>query len=42
MASTILILYVVLFTLSIIPWLGTKNHTELHRTDLMAGDEGED
>jgi len=42
MASTILVLFVVLFAISVIPWLGNKNRNELHHTDLMAGDEGED
>lgn len=41
MATTILLLIVVLLTITMIPWLGKMEHTELHHTDLMAGDEGE-
>lgn len=39
MATTMLLLMVVLITLTAIPWLGRNIHTELHHTDLMAGDE---
>jgi len=42
MATTILILIVVLLTITIIPWIGKMNRTDLHHTDLTAGDEGED
>ena len=42
MATTILILIAVLLTITIFPWIGKMRHTELHHTDLMAGDEGED
>jgi hypothetical protein len=42
MATTILILIVVLLTITIFPWIGNKSHAELHHTDLMAGEEGED
>ncbi|MDD2541189.1 MAG: hypothetical protein PHH28_09125 [Desulfuromonadaceae bacterium] len=42
MATTILVLLSVLLTMAILPWLGSMGHTDLHHTDLMAGDEGED
>lgn len=42
MTTTMLILIVVLLTITIFPWLGKMSHNEVHRTDLMAGDEGED
>lgn len=42
MATTILVLFAVLLTIAIIPFIGNKSRNELHRTDLMAGDEGED
>jgi hypothetical protein len=41
MATTILVLIVALLAIAIIPWIGNMSHAELHRTDLMAGDEGE-
>jgi hypothetical protein len=42
MATTILFLIVVLLAITIFPWIGNMEHTGLHHTDLMAGDEGED
>lgn len=42
MATTILILLVVLSAIASIPWFEKMNSYKLHRTDLMAGDEGED
>ena len=42
MTTTMLILIVVLLTITIFPWLGKMSRNEVHRTDLMAGDEGED
>jgi hypothetical protein len=42
MATTILVLFVVLLAITIFPWIGNMSHNEMHRTDLMAGDEGED
>lgn len=42
MATTILILLVVLLAITVFPWIAGRNDTKLHRTDLMAGDEGED
>lgn len=42
MASTILILTVVLLAIASAPLIGSMNRYKLHRTDLMAGDEGED
>lgn len=41
MATTILLLIVALLTIAAFPWLDNWRHTELHHTDLMAGDEGE-
>ena len=42
MATTILILMVVLFAIAFTPLIGKGGSYTLHRTDLMAGDEGED
>lgn len=42
MATTILLLIVVLSAITIAPWLGTMSNVNMHRTDSMAGDEGED
>jgi len=42
MATTILILTVVLLAIASTPLIGSMNRYKLHRTDLMAGDEGED
>jgi len=42
MATTMLVLFVTLLAITVIPFVGTLGRTELHRTDLMAGDEGED
>ncbi|KAF0176648.1 MAG: hypothetical protein FD164_2395 [Nitrospirae bacterium] len=39
MATTLLILLVVLLTITSIPWLEKNIHTDLHHTDLMAGAE---
>jgi hypothetical protein len=36
------VLFLILLTICVIPWIGTNRHTDVHRTDLMAGDEGED
>jgi len=41
MASTILLLALVLLTISAIPWFDKKSNSDFHHTDLMAGDEGE-
>lgn len=41
MATTILLLVVVLLAITIFPWIGNRDYTEAHHTDLMAGDEGE-
>ena len=41
MATTMLILLVVLLTITISPWIGSSSSTGLHHTDSMAGDEGE-
>jgi len=40
MATTIMIIFFLLLAVTLLPMLG-KSHTE-HRTDLMAGDEGDD
>jgi len=42
MATVMMIIIVVLLALTIIPWIGDVSHTGVRRTDLMAGDEGED
>jgi len=42
MATTILVLIVVLLAIAVTPWVGNMNRYKLHSTDLMAGDEGED
>lgn len=42
MATTILILFVVMLSFVVAPWIGSVNRYKLHHTDLMAGDEGED
>lgn len=42
MATSILILIVILLAIASTPWIGNINRFTLHRTDLMAGDEGED
>ena len=42
MATTMLILLVVLLAIVCTPWIGTTSGYGLRRTDLMAGDEGED
>jgi len=41
MATFILILFLGLLSFVITPWVGSLNHLTLHKTDLMAGDEGE-
>lgn len=42
MATTILILIAVLLTIITFPWIDKMRRTQLHHTDLMAGDGGED
>lgn len=42
MATTILLLIIVLSVISFTPWLETMGNAQMHHTDLMAGDEGED
>lgn len=42
MATTILILMLVLLAIASTPLIGSMKRYKLHRTDLMAGDEGED
>lgn len=42
MATYILILFLGILTLVITPWIGHLNHSTLHATDLMAGDEGDE
>lgn len=42
MATTIMLIMLVLLAITIIPWLVGSGHEQMHRTDLMAGDEGED
>ena len=42
MATIMLMMIVGLLLVSSIPWIGNMKENELHHTDLMAGDEGED
>lgn len=42
MATTILILMVVLLIIAATPWIGATGYFKVHKADLMAGDEGED
>lgn len=42
MATTILMLIVILLAIASTPWIGSVNRYRLQRTDLMAGDEGDD
>jgi hypothetical protein len=42
MATTIMLLIVLLSAIAIVPLLDTRNALQVHHTDLMAGDEGED
>jgi hypothetical protein len=39
MATSIMILYVIMLAFIITPWIGEINHADLHHTDLMAGAE---
>jgi hypothetical protein len=39
MSTTMMILFVILLAIISSPWIGEIHHTELHHTDLMAGDE---
>lgn len=41
MATLILMLFVAILSVAIIPWIAQLNHYTLHKTDTMAGDEGE-
>jgi hypothetical protein len=41
MATIILMLVLGLLSFVITPWIGYLNQYTLHKTDLMAGDEGE-
>lgn len=41
MATLILILFLGILSFAIIPWIGQLNQYTLHKTDLMAGGEGE-
>jgi hypothetical protein len=42
MATFILILFLGILSFIITPWIGHLNHSKLHSTDLMAGDEGDE
>ncbi|HXE98450.1 MAG TPA: hypothetical protein VN642_18755 [Dongiaceae bacterium] len=42
MATTILLLFVVLLAIASLPLVGSMYSYKTHKTDLMAGDEGED
>lgn len=41
MTTIILILFLGILSFAIIPWIVQLNHYKEHKTDLMAGDEGE-
>lgn len=41
MATMILILFLGILSFAIIPWIAQLNQYTEHKTDLMAGDEGE-
>jgi len=41
MATITLILFLGILSVAIIPWIAQLNHYTQHKTDLMAGDEGE-
>ena len=41
MATTMLLLIVILLAITTLPWIDTMGRSESHHTDLMAGDEGE-
>jgi hypothetical protein len=41
MATFILILFLGFLSFAVAPWVGNLNHHTLHKTDSMAGDEGE-
>lgn len=42
MATTMLIIFVILLSIGIIPLIAAINLRKPHHIDLMAGDEGED
>jgi len=42
MVTIILMFIAGMLFLAVTPWIGYLNHTKLHHTDSMAGDEGED
>jgi hypothetical protein len=42
MATTILMFIVIVFAFASIPWFDQVKRYKIYRTDLMAGDEGED
>jgi hypothetical protein len=41
MTTVILILFLGILSFAVVPWIAQLNHYTLHKTDLMAGDEGE-
>jgi hypothetical protein len=41
MATIMLMLFLGILSCAIIPWIAQLNHYMQHKTDLMAGDEGE-
>ena len=41
MATIILMIFLGILSFAIIPWIGQLNQYKQHKTDLMAGDEGE-
>jgi hypothetical protein len=42
MVTTMLMMIVGMLALAIVPWIAQVNRYDFHRTDLMAGDEGDD
>ena len=42
MVTIMLLMIVGLLLFTIIPWIGYMKKNEIHHTDMMAGDEGED
>lgn len=41
MATSIMLLFLGIISFVIVPWIAQVNHYNLHKTDLMAGGEGE-
>jgi len=41
MTTAIVLFYFIILSFFIVPWIGYLNHSKFHKTDSMAGDEGE-